>query len=971
MAKETEELKDEVRQTTNLWAHNRQLFPGWLVTPHQNRETLWTRTQNWIDPIIRVQDALTPCERILILHELNWRLERCLIPLWHSLIDPLVHALEAINPFPGTLELSEPEIKLSDTDHTDADYSNVPAAWIDLALAAVRFFRETRDVESFQEWTEKLAPLRHLCPEVQQRLYYETCLNALGSLDYESAKSVLAEWEALHDDPYWRVRRGAVLAEIGDVASAEAEVDAALTQIRQLSRSGEPDIWLQSREGWTMVLSRALKFYRRLVAQEPLPDLRGRWGRLTASRCNPWDEIEFFKAALEYRPPLTQKVTQTVGFDPAQRRSTVHLGERSAFADVLLPRQFLRLSEEAGYPPRAGNVKLAADQFVDAAGWLVRLDVRIAAHAMVRTCEKKKAEKFFSRHRVAALSDELAEDLVSDLSSAVDGALRTLSSPQSARGEGSEEANNSRLQTALELLSRLCVRLPPEKMGAHLDKAVELYESEVMRRRLLLHKPLLNLFRRLLQSMNAASVEDQLLELVSLPIPGVGGFDVPLLDTWLEPCQHIRAGSVSRGARQDETRWVAAVARLIDLASESQGERRPRSVARLTKLHEHDLLNGDEKIAFEAALWNQTDPDTCLPSGTWLHKWAFLELSGQHPDQAKKLFRDYCLNAELPRFRRVSEDEDGKPVTTIVGLSAPNLLLIDIARGTSKRGDGCSNAVDWSSEEAKQIFAHLKGWWEEEGQDLIEDPSPFVATHILPRLRAVTEVARIAVAPRAEAGGSLAAELVTFVDDLQGLNLPVQDVLPSLLKLDPGREMQVAGQLRHGLVSTESRHAAVAVKGLYHWASEREQLGVAPAPDLLQELSAIIQARRQPALGPALEYTVDLLDILDIEGTEASFGEAFYEALLTGLRYLLEETTYQPASEVPGAKLPYEEVPEYREQAARLASLLRKKCGVSDRVLEAWRQASREDPLPEVRRASSCWWRSRRGRCAGTPTVDE
>src|SRR6516165_6168085 len=82
------------------WRHNRSVYPGWLIAPEQVRETLWEHTRNWVIHFIQTRSSLTLCQELETLHELNWRLEAALAPIWNDLAPAYEHVLEAINPFP-------------------------------------------------------------------------------------------------------------------------------------------------------------------------------------------------------------------------------------------------------------------------------------------------------------------------------------------------------------------------------------------------------------------------------------------------------------------------------------------------------------------------------------------------------------------------------------------------------------------------------------------------------------------------------------------------------------------------------------------------------------------------------------------------------------------------------------------------------------------------------------------------------
>ena len=68
----------------------------------------------------------------------------------------------------------------------------------------------------------------------------------------------------------------------------------------------------------------------------------------------------------------------------------------------------------------------------------------------------------------------------------------------------------------------------------------------------------------------------------------------------------------------------------------------------------------------------------------------------------------------------------------------------------------------------------------------------------------------------------------------------------------------------------------------------------------------------------------------------------------TALEFLLTETEYK-LSGSDDARIPYDEVPEFRVRAAKIARLLRESPKDCPPIIERWIEAAHNDPLPEVR----------------------
>jgi hypothetical protein len=51
----TEEVlqEGEMKQLCEIWRQTREKYPGWVLSPKENRDRLWDYTQDWIVPIFK------------------------------------------------------------------------------------------------------------------------------------------------------------------------------------------------------------------------------------------------------------------------------------------------------------------------------------------------------------------------------------------------------------------------------------------------------------------------------------------------------------------------------------------------------------------------------------------------------------------------------------------------------------------------------------------------------------------------------------------------------------------------------------------------------------------------------------------------------------------------------------------------------------------------------------------------------
>src|SRR4051794_5760518 len=88
---------EELQKVWQVWRQCRLRYPGWVIAPDTSRESLWTHTEHWIEPAFHSAANLLPIESLLMLYELNWRLETALTPLFLHHVEAVTKALNQID----------------------------------------------------------------------------------------------------------------------------------------------------------------------------------------------------------------------------------------------------------------------------------------------------------------------------------------------------------------------------------------------------------------------------------------------------------------------------------------------------------------------------------------------------------------------------------------------------------------------------------------------------------------------------------------------------------------------------------------------------------------------------------------------------------------------------------------------------------------------------------------------------------
>ncbi len=226
---------EEIQKITDEWKRQRQSYPGWLILPHSNRENLWQFTNAWLNYLPDTENSHLGLD-IQYAFELIWRLERCLQPIFDNIAEFCEKILEKYCPFKNENFPAKCQIDLGDDTFQDLPWNDFRQAWLAIALAMLRFYREEGRLEKWKEAEIRLKTISdHLSAEQKEFLNYEGFLFSLFTLDLPNAKQRLENWRPNETQPYWMTKRATAFAEIGQLNDIDEQIRLALVETRKKS----------------------------------------------------------------------------------------------------------------------------------------------------------------------------------------------------------------------------------------------------------------------------------------------------------------------------------------------------------------------------------------------------------------------------------------------------------------------------------------------------------------------------------------------------------------------------------------------------------------------------------------------------------------------------------------------------------------------------------------------------------------
>lgn len=960
---------EALKETGERWRRQREEYPGWVIAPHKMRDRLWRQTEYWIEPFVQQASQLDPPLNLFMLYELNWRLEKALVPLFNDWTDRMVPVLESFNPFPHDLKLEEATIAPTQSEHSDMRWDLVAERWVHLAFAVAREAREDQREERFRLWMDRLDKVVDRRPEWRARWFFEEALFHLFRSDQERLRANLRDWPDNLGAPFWDVKRAALLSEVGELGDAERIASESLAYIREQSQPFSKDYTLLSQEGWTMFLLRAIgqnPSRWREEDQGPEASFRTRFRELELYGCNPNMELE--DAALRVTGPVPQEkvgvrkmvVTQ---FDPGREHTSIKTVSGFSAAPFFPGFAFLRVLEEGALPIRCGSVRMFSEAVASSARWIEPAAPLWSLSCVLRSVEsgkKEELENWFGRARVATLSQEDIDRMYSTYLAAWVQAVRHLSANLHELGDFLGAGFSERqIKVLSDILSRLSIRLPKEQRSELFGLALQAYGLPLFRDYNRLHECVTLLFDRLLsQAMEPAEIFEEMGRLLSLPIPEDRNFRVNMPEWWPEPMESLSdwPSAIKLPADYDRSSWDTPIAYLTSIVKDGSAQARRRVLRRLDALFRIDALTDEETAALGEALWEQIDESTQLPSDTGYYGFAFLRLP--HPPE---------IDVES-RFRRYALDQNFPSVVVGPGTISPvptDSLARELHGGSTRlialTDEEQRDFVEWSREETVEMLRKLRDRWEGEKEEL----SPYLgdsADHMLGidlggRYRDWVVLLSETILPKLkDADEQVKEDARTLLEELEKSGICILYAVPSLLYLDEGQVDWATERLWRGLESSDADEVGEAIRGIFLWLTVRARESVLPpAPErLLDEIVNRIVARMTPGLDTALIQLSNLLHHAPAEVRDELLNNA-----TIALRYLLKDVKL---SETPGrtdigeaGPIPVVERPHYRRLSVILASRLWAR--MHERGMEVpeplvrWEEVARADTLPEVRRA--------------------
>ena len=896
-----------VKQILDVWAHNRRLYPGWLAAPSSTRPYISINTAEWEPRILRVLNNLLPVEQLNAIRELVWRREILLDPISPCLEEKAEHILQRFDCHGRTID---------DAYTVNVNWEAVRQAWTTISLALVTAARHRFDYDTFTRRIESLSEFLNDDIEITQRLHHERCLWATYAMDFPKLENLLRDWDTENPDPMWMVRKAAILYGVGRTADAAQLCKGAIFAMRQMTDDGR-SVAGPTREGWALWLAWAIE-YRTLSVEGTdsldVEQYRRRWRELAGLQCDALSERDDYLYILKGSGSKNNAPAFELG-EETQPGFIFSIGDDDYKWSAA--HRAIRLIEVAGLPSFESGILMPSIDVL----YIQKpeLAVRMLLHASTHH-EDDGIKRALSRNQVARMN----MDLVVKLDAACDDIISYASHFFGIPETGDQTWFwRDRLGVAIEIQSRLAIRVEPDRADASLDKAIKYYNDTSWDGAAhILASPIRNMLKRSWEALPKDRRTQRVIDILRLRLVGTDSFVTGSHYYTPGELLYVEYLPASRPSR-DDPQWYDAIATLVR-GLKAGGEARKRASYRISSDTIINSLTQDEVVAVAKAFW-PNNSNHHLPVGTILKDWVFLLFPEPIADKAKQGFRSKWLLTE--------ESPNGNT-------TRPEVVIYEVGNALAKLKDH-KQPLSLSKDE-RAYLVHILGKWLEASvpfniQDLPYDERiPAIRNVIYQLSTFVTEIN--ITRPIRE----------NLFENLRKLNARGYSAYPAVFVLAaslPDRMEEIVSWLKVGLASDDDFIAESAVWGLHDWlikSSTPQFTRHVPPLELVREIGVMIATRRKTSLVYALHAAKWIF-----EDGSTKQQDTIRELVLQGLEYLCEELSYDRESVFERDA----DLSLLRKHSAQLVISMSECCYKDNQTIQRWLNIISKDPLPEVRYA--------------------
>ncbi len=780
-----EDINNQISPVINNWKKFRLKYPNWLILPEDGRETLQRYTEYSYSFIYHTKELNSPFD-IEFLFELNWRSERCLVPIFNDWITFYENIIDRYNPFPELINI-ENAITVNAITETKLNWENITVMWTEIQLSMLRFYREEGINDKWSELAERFSKIKHcLSPELGSRYYYERCLYYLFSLDIISIKRELNQWPSDDSLPYWEAKRAGLLAELGEVLEAEKILESSLKYVRSILNLSPTinDYSVVSQEAYILQLLKHVKHSISYIKNtHQISDSKTyteRWNCLIQYKCDPWGELNKFKLFLQAEIKDFKPTEKKYNFELGTSTITYHFGvPNNDYAQKAY--SYLRYIEEIGIPIKLPYVTFGEEVTQKAVSCISSYSPSWALATFIRSGNTKVVESILGRKAISKMSSKNINDLSSTYLSVIEKSINEIK-----KGDIYQN-NNFAISLSVvipEILSRLCVKCSYNTRIEILIFLKKLYNSESIDK----FRNINNLTERLIKSFSSKEQYALIPNLLEFPI--LDNLSNRANEEFIDPINFIIIDTTEI-ANYDKIKIdTKHINTLLELSSHSDIKRKV-AIIRLVSLHQCNLLTKKQTKIFGENLWNKINKSTGFPEGDYYYYFVYIKLP--HPPQInpEQILKEYFKQSPYP-----IESKDNR-----ISITRGDIELFHNIIGTS------NTEIDfiWTEEDLNYLIRNVVEWWNSDKQYLKRAEPHFggsISDEFRNRFRNMIQIFSYVIFPNIKlVNKDNAYKIESLLEELEEYGMPELEARVSFFELFSKKQKDIISKIQAAIYS--------------------------------------------------------------------------------------------------------------------------------------------------------------------------
>lgn len=597
----------------------------------------------------------------------------------------------------------------------------------------LRWARQQLNVDALDEIGSLIVKSYPDESSIADAIQYETLLLHLYLGSRHRARKDLRHWKLRSSDPYFLVRKGALLAELGDL---EAGLHACLDGIQTIRRSqnaAPESAKLLSEEAWACLIASNIQIAKKgwRVDQNDADD-DGSWStkslgsRLADLATRGFDvraEHQKIIAELNAEAAVPAQSHFKAGeFDLGHIASIQRFGWPVDLTNkVQAAFSWLELADTVGLVPRVDMVSFDLGAYTQAAWWAQYADsmqrmLSVAVRTLSKEVFKPKDDSvprhktgWFSRFQISRMPLQLASEM----------AERSLGEVEAALNSAIPNEELERVCTFhIEIFSRLILRLTDvEKITVFAKQIIALHsDNGRLNATGGLWKPFANALARCFEALPAEAQLVLIPLVVNIPVMPSMTVHRPFVGDWLQPIALTWWLS-----RNDKNRLLkpsccdSLIEGLLqqlrdDTGLESTDASSVKIWERLVWLNDLGFISESHRVEIAHLLWNGA---TRWPSMPGFSPYATTLWPAPEGTQSAERFRQWVISNDLPPLGQQSNDvKTGK--TTRSWTFPVNNIFLTAWLDSLRMGE-------WPVQELQSAIDKICNWWKLEGGALLED----------------------------------------------------------------------------------------------------------------------------------------------------------------------------------------------------------------------------------------------------------